>query len=248
VRVRFALFYAHDLADGFRYGWHSHPYWELLLMSGSGGHVESDGGRRRFADGDLVINPPGTRHVTTMDGLARHLALGMNGAELDDLPSGVVTPDAELRRCYAAMDAAARRAGRFHRHVIECRAMEVVWRLKQQLSPHAPRPDAERAETIKGLLDRAYRERISLARISERVCLSKDYVRHLFRREYGVGPIQYLIRKRLEEARYLLLEGDRPIQAIAAACGFRDPFHFSHLFKKAYGSAPAHYRQERRGR
>jgi len=47
---------------------------------------------------------------------------------------------------------------------------------------------------------------------------------------------------RLARAATLLSQSDLPVAAIARACGFADPGHFSHRFRKTYGAPPGRYR------
>ena len=54
---------------------------------------------------------------------------------------------------------------------------------------------------------------------------------------FGASPYRYLILRRLEKARGLLLEG-RSGADVAAACGFADQSHFGRLFRKTWGLTP----------
>ncbi len=45
----------------------------------------------------------------------------------------------------------------------------------------------------------------------------------------------------------MLLDGRRPLADVAAACGFASEQHFTTVFKKATGAAPAAWRRERAG-
>ncbi|MBI2255441.1 MAG: AraC family transcriptional regulator [Proteobacteria bacterium] len=59
-----------------------------------------------------------------------------------------------------------------------------------------------------------------------------------FRQLYGTSPYNYLVMRRLDRARGLLVLGT-DLAEIAAATGFADQSHFTRQFKRAYGRTPA---------
>ena len=63
-----------------------------------------------------------------------------------------------------------------------------------------------------------------------------------FRRTVGISPYRWRQRHRLETARQMLVEIDRPIAAIAYECGFADQSHFTHAFRAAFGTTPLRHR------
>jgi len=62
--------------------------------------------------------------------------------------------------------------------------------------------------------------------------LSRD-----FKVLFGTSPYRYLIMRRLDKARAMLMVGDG-LADIAVACGFSDQSHFNRHFKKAFGMTP----------
>jgi AraC-like DNA-binding protein len=60
---------------------------------------------------------------------------------------------------------------------------------------------------------------------------------------YGVTPLRWLIKKRLELAHYMLLENRQKPVEVYREVGFEDLSHFSYAFKKQFGYAPKTIRQ-----
>ena len=60
-----------------------------------------------------------------------------------------------------------------------------------------------------------------------------------FRQAFGISPYQYLLNKRLETARQLIVSGHLSVTDIAAHCNFPDIYTFSKAFKRRYAVAPS---------
>lgn len=71
--------------------------------------------------------------------------------------------------------------------------------------------------------------------------VSEPYFRKLFKREFNISPKQYVIERRLEYAKALIIAGYFSIQEISELCGYNDTKHFSSEFKKNTGLPPSKY-------
>lgn len=79
------------------------------------------------------------------------------------------------------------------------------------------------------------------------------YVSHsalckVFKDEYGVTPLKYLIQIRMQHASKLLAESNIPVRDIAELSGYKDEIHFMKTFKKYYGITSTEYRQKMHSR
>ena len=78
----------------------------------------------------------------------------------------------------------------------------------------------------------------------ERHChMSKYRICHEFSDAFGMPPIKYMNKKRIEAAENLLLSTEKKVHEIALETGFENTNHFIHLFKKEYGTTPQAYRE-----
>jgi AraC-like DNA-binding protein len=99
------------------------------------------------------------------------------------------------------------------------------------------------------LLERFIREhldkRITVESLAAVVDRSPSFLTHCFRKSFGLAPMQYVRRKRIERARQMLRDGST-VKQTALALGFYDEFHFSKVFKACLGYPPARERSLRR--
>ncbi len=65
-----------------------------------------------------------------------------------------------------------------------------------------------------------------------------------FRATFGSAPYHYVIGRRLERARLMIVSSDRALKQIAAACGFSDQAHMTRLFRARLGVTPGALRRE----
>ena len=73
--------------------------------------------------------------------------------------------------------------------------------------------------------------------------LSPNYLTHLLRKETGKPFSQWVLDRRMQLARTLLLNSAQMIGVIAERCGFTDQAYFSRCFRKAHGVAPGQFRR-----
>lgn len=89
---------------------------------------------------------------------------------------------------------------------------------------------------------------ITLATLAAEAGLSPFHFARLFRESTGLAPHQYVVQRRVERARELLLAGRQTTAEIAVAVGFCDQSHLTTHFKRAFGLTPKKFRLHVAGR
>ncbi|MFC4700357.1 helix-turn-helix domain-containing protein [Glaciecola siphonariae] len=84
---------------------------------------------------------------------------------------------------------------------------------------------------------------VSLEKMATEAGLSTYHFARLFKQTIGQTPHQFLMSFRVEKAKNMLKEIDRPMMDIAMSCGFADQAHFSRVFKQLEGKTPKQYRK-----
>ncbi len=80
----------------------------------------------------------------------------------------------------------------------------------------------------------------------EMLCRHANYspaqLYRIFKRDFGMSCMQYLMTRKIETAKVMLRNSVKPVKEIAAELGFEDEYYFSNFFRKHCGCAPTAYR------
>ena len=63
-----------------------------------------------------------------------------------------------------------------------------------------------------------------------------------FKKTFGMSPMQWVRRERINRACRLLADSRRNIAEVAEATGFANPYHFSRVFTSITGQTPGAFR------
>ena len=99
---------------------------------------------------------------------------------------------------------------------------------------------------MKQYIDLHYQENITLDELSRLTYVNKYYLVHAFKKYIGLSPINYLISKRVEEAKVLLETTNYSVSQISDIVGFSSQSYFSQVFKKTMGTTPFEIRKKKR--
>lgn len=86
-------------------------------------------------------------------------------------------------------------------------------------------------------------QKITLEEIGRLTFFSPIYCDTVFKKETGRSIIDYVLDRRIDEAKKLLLEGTMSLSQIGETLGFGDYNYFSRVFKKRSGYSPTAYRR-----
>jgi AraC family transcriptional regulator of arabinose operon len=99
-----------------------------------------------------------------------------------------------------------------------------------------------RVKSAIALMESNLKQGLKLNHLSKSVNLSRSRLRHLFKDETGLSPLQYLNYLKMERARELLESSFLSIKEILIEVNLNNSSRFALNFKKAYGLTPSAYR------
>ena len=247
-----------------KYGgdWHSTPHThqcsELFYVLGGVGRFYIEGETYPVSSNDLVIVNPNVAHteISLNANPLEYIVLGVDGLEL------TVSDKRDSRYCivnfrnmreniYFCLHSMLReieeKAPGYETICQDFMEMLVIHLMRQTnfsatMAPIRRNPSRPSA-SVRRYIDEHFKENINLDMLAKLTHVSKYYMVHAFTEEYGISPINYMISRRIEEAKQLLRNDDYALSLISRMLGFSSPSYFSQSFKKIVGMSPNEYRK-----
>ncbi len=109
---------------------------------------------------------------------------------------------------------------------------------------HATKSYSQLVQHIIARVDYDLTADLSLKANAAALNVNASYLSTLFKKETGSTLTDYVNRKRMEHAIFLLNTSDLPISVVGQRCGVQDDNYFTKIFKKYTGTTPKQFRQE----
>ena len=240
---------------------HNHDFVEILLVKSGKGTIDIAGTVTKIKKGDIIIYNAGTPHKETGDAHKPlnlyFIALGK--LSITDLPENYLLPPG-YSNYYSAgknfeifctmfeiMIKEFDKKEQFYAEIaqnISRTFLMYLFRIinstegeKEQL--HSNRAIMRAVEFI----NENYHREFSLDEIADHCYVNKYYLSHLFPAHKHMTLKQFLITRRIDEAKKLLCSEELSVSEIAQQVGIPDATYFSRLFKRETGESPINYRK-----
>lgn len=125
----------------------------------------------------------------------------------------------------------------------------MIWLIRANnfsVRPNTAKRSSKECAAAKRYLDEHFAENITLDALAEVTHINKYYLAHTFTKEYKISPINYLIRKRIDESKSLLRSTDYSLSEISSMMGFSSASYFSQSFRKLENTSPTEYRRSQK--
>lgn len=99
-------------------------------------------------------------------------------------------------------------------------------------------------DDLQDIMERNYLYNLSLEEYARLCHRSLAKFKRDFDAVFGMPPGRWLLEKRLEYARCLLLNSTKPVADVVLESGFTNVAHFDRVFKKCFGESPLQYRKK----
>lgn len=241
------VFHAHFTEHA--YPMHVHDAWTLLIVDDGAVRYDLDR-RERGTPGDTVsLLPPQVPHngsPATAHGFRKRV-LYLDMTQLDETFIGPAVDGPDL-----ADPVLRRRIGQLHTALAkpgdeleaESRLTLISQRLREHLRPRlavgSTAPGRGVAHHLREFLDERLLDGTTLEQAARLLHAHPTHLVRAFSAAFGIAPHQYVMSRRVDLARRLLLDGQPPGE-VATAAGFYDQSHLTRHFKRVLGTTPGRY-------
>ncbi|MCL6660089.1 helix-turn-helix domain-containing protein [Paenibacillus amylolyticus] len=128
---------------------------------------------------------------------------------------------------------------RFHAHAL---LQGMIYELIMEYERGQGGAESDMVDVVVSYISSHYRQNLELKELAALAGCSVRQLQRRFKQEKQLGPMEYVIQLRMENASRMLHHTDASIGEIADKMGYRDMYYFSRAFKKYYGVPPLRYR------
>jgi AraC-like DNA-binding protein len=231
------------------YPMHTHDSWTLLIVDDGAIQYDLDH-HEHGASGNLItLLPPHVPHNgrSAISAGFRKRVLYLDCSQLEEALIGAAIDQPEMRdpilryRIHQLHQALGRTGPEFEAESRLAMVTErICWHLRRKPTDPPPERASVTARKLRDLLDARICEKFTLQELSGELHVNPAHLVRAFSREFSITPHQYLIGRRVDMARKLLLEGMAP-PTVALAVGFYDQAHLTRHFKHVLGTSPGRF-------
>lgn len=233
---------------------HSHDTYELVYhQTGSGDVIIPQNESRSFTRGQVEIMPPKQQHAqhqkhSGIDCCVHFHASNPIAKKLDQWFSFKILEDPYTANEMTALSILPKPKDQTEQQIYDCRLTAVILTLLNHAGlTQANQMNLSRREE---LAQAAYeyirinwRDIRQIQQIAEKLSVSPDYLRHVFRAYFEMTIHDCITKMRINHAKDLLANSQLPQKVMAQVCGFADIQQFSRRFKQITGMPPGAYRK-----
>ena len=233
---------------------HSHNFTEFFYITNGSGKFSVESKILDVKSNDLIILNPTIVHTEISNTLKpmEYIVLGIEGIQFQTENQGYIFLSSSAHKTdlhlYFNTLAHEMKLDQPYRDFMCQNLLNVIFTIILRNDAFkislvtGPHPTKE-CGIVKKYIDEHYSENITIETLSSLIHLNKYYFVHNFTRQFGTSPINYLIKRRIDESKHLLAKTNYSLSSISQIVGFSSPSYFSQAFKRTTGITPQEYRR-----
>ncbi len=248
---------------------HAHGFFAMMFVTNGAGVMRVGREDLEVSPGSFIITAPGEVHDTALLHGVGRWALDFMPDAFGVEAAGWLFPrptrpewSVLLRRSWQAAQAImvpiAHRAewlrqfetiahelaeqGPGYREIVRAELKTLLIRTGRLTARLAPEPLSPLLGEVFDVIERRFAEAVSLADVARAVGRSTAHLTTVVREQTGMTVQQWIIERRMAEARQRLMASDENVDVLAERVGYRDATLFIRHFKRAHGITPRRWR------
>lgn len=224
---------------------HSHSCDEIIFNIGCEGVCYENKEMFEFTDSTFSIHKAHNRHHNETSKKGKHLCVGISGEETNKIESGVYKANEEIRESFGLIEKEVLNNSVFKSSMLSALTHVLFFQICRLTGVKEDELNTEKSIALKAksFLDKNYDKSVNVSDLASSLYISADYLRQLFKKNFGSSPMRYMLEKRILLAQEMLIHSSKSINEIALFCGVDNQYYFSRLFKKMTGHTPTAYRK-----
>ena len=254
VRLIYCTMASYD--DSWHSIMHRHPHAELFFCLNGTGELQIARKRIHISKGDFFLINPGVEHTeySSQEEQLSYIVIGasgvrfLSGRENTEQYCLIRGKNNSLEYEPYFLDIIRELSEKKDGYLSICLSIlnilfaKISRSLQVEIASSVPMSGALNCGEIKQMIDEHFAKPITLEWLAAQAHISKYHLSHSFQRQYAISPIQYLNKRRLQEAEHLLAHTTHSLSEIGNMIGFSSASYFSQAFKRHAGLSPSEYR------
>ncbi len=241
------FFKSQNNPTGFHAPLHYHSCYELVYYVSGNGDFSIENQTYLYGPGTFSILPPEAPHDENTYKASSLLYIGFRYYDVERLLLPGLYTDTEDRYVYHALkefETEFTEKKPFYPSMLNALTQKLVINLIRIYFHNSSFVHDKNVEYIQRYIDEHCIEKLSMKELAEMSGYSYDWFRHMFKKQTGYSPAQYIIFQKLEIAGKMLKNTDKTITQIAFETNFSSTSQFIALFRKKNSLSPLEYRKK----
>jgi AraC-like DNA-binding protein len=104
--------------------------------------------------------------------------------------------------------------------------------------------DLESLRLVKSMIDEDLKIHLTIPELAHQANINEHKLKHGFKLAFGITIHAYRLKVRVQYAKVLLMDSDKPMKIIASQSGFKDVNVFNRSFKRLTGWSPGAWQKK----
>lgn len=241
---------------------HTHPFSEFFYIISGKGEFYIDGDTIFVSPNDLILINPNTEHTEKAKTSApmEYIVFGVDGVafsfpgkENEEFPANyghysyTSVQNHLIQFARLMMQEFLEKKPDFEvvcQNILQILFIYIFREQKVSLISDGGMHISKECAAAKRFMDANYSKNITLDTLAEITHTNKYYLAHSFTECIGESPIHYLLNRRIQAGKDLLMNTNHSISQIAGSIGFASLSYFSQAFRKETGMTPQQFRKQ----